>query len=67
MQPDLVVVFEVSFEKVVELTLLEHDDSIQAFAPDGSDQPLRVRILPRRLQGDQFLLDTHTVDPAHEG
>ena len=50
---DFMIIFEVGFENVSPLPFVEHDHSIQAFTPKRSHQPLHLRVLPRRLRGDQ--------------
>jgi len=47
MGPTPVIIGEIGFEQTVQVSLVEHDDVIQAFAPDGTDQPFDVRRLPR--------------------
>ena len=42
-----VILGEISFEQAVQVSLVEHDDVIQAFAPDGTNEPFDVRRLPR--------------------
>ena len=41
------VIFEVRFENLPKLALMEHDESIQALSPNGAHQPFDERILPR--------------------
>jgi hypothetical protein len=60
------IIFEVGFENMPQLPFIEHDHSIQAFTPNGTHQPLDVRVLPRRSRGNQLLLDAHALNPLHE-
>ena len=62
----VVIILEVGFENLPQLSFMEYDHSIQAFSPNGTDQALDEGILPRRSRGDQFLLDAHALDPLHE-
>ena len=55
----LVVVAKVLLEDSTEVFIVENDHMIQTFSPDGTDQPLDVRILPWRSSCDQHLLDAH--------
>ena len=41
-----VVVDEVSSEKAVKMFLVQHDNMIEALAPNGADETLDVGILP---------------------
>ena len=63
---DVVVIFAVGFENLLQLSFMEYHHSIQAFSPNGTDQALDDGILPRRSRGDQLLLDAHALDPLHE-
>ena len=44
------------------MRFVENDHLIQAFSPDGADQPFNVRRLPRRSEGRSNLLDAHVPD-----
>jgi hypothetical protein len=56
---DFMVIFEVGFENLPQLLLMEHDYSIQAFTSNRTHQPLDVGALPRRSRGDHLLPDAH--------
>ena len=45
MGPTPVIIGEISFEQAVQASLVDHDDMVQAFAPDGTDQPFDARYL----------------------
>ena len=66
MRADFMIIFEVGFENLPQLPFIEHDHSIQTFAPNRTYQPLDVRVLPRRPRGDQLLLDAHALNPLHK-
>ena len=61
-----VIVAQVGGDDPSQMLLAEHDHVIKALTPDGTDQTLRVRILPRRPPGDQHLINTHPVHPSLE-
>jgi len=44
--------------------LVEHDERIQTFPPDRTNQPLNVGTLPRGRCGGQHLLEVEVVDPV---
>jgi hypothetical protein len=48
MSPCAVVTADIGFEDTAEVSFAEHDHMIEAFPADGTDQPLRMRVLPRR-------------------
>jgi len=41
------VVLEVIFQDATQSVFIEDNDVIQAFAPNGTDQPLDIGVLPR--------------------
>jgi hypothetical protein len=45
-----IVVTDISFEDAPQVSLAKHDDVVEALPADGTDQPLRVRVLPERLK-----------------
>ena len=49
---------EIACEHLLEVRVVENDHVIQAFSPDGSDQPFNVR----RSEGRSNLLDAHVLD-----
>ena len=60
------VVRRVPAKKTTSVLLVEHDERIQTFPPDRTNQPLNVRTLPRGPCGGQHLLDVEVVDPVAE-
>jgi hypothetical protein len=55
----LIVVDLVVRESLEQMALAKRDDAVSAFTPDGSDDALDVRILPRRFPGTDHLFDSH--------
>jgi len=62
--PALVIVCEVGSEYALQVTLVEHDDMIQAIAPNGANQPLNVGRLPRRARSNSDLFQSQSLGPA---
>jgi len=48
------------------MTLVEHDDMVETFAPDRTYHPFGERILPWRARGNRDFLDTHACDAISE-
>ena len=48
------------------MALAQDDHVVQTLAPDGSDQSLRIRILPRAGRTGDNLADPHAGDSAPE-
>jgi hypothetical protein len=46
-RPDLVVIVGVPLQDLPQVSLAKDDEVIEALAPDRSDQPLDIAILPR--------------------
>ena len=46
MRPDLLVIGSVLLEHATQLRFVEHDEVIEAFAPNRSDKALDVAVLP---------------------
>jgi hypothetical protein len=44
---DLVVVAGVGFEDATQIRFVEHQDVVEAFAPDRANEPLDVSVLAR--------------------
>src|SRR5882672_1821166 len=64
MGPDFVVVRRVSLEDVAQVRLAEHDQVVERFATDRSDQPLNVAVLPRRTRRSWVIPDPHGTNAA---
>jgi hypothetical protein len=46
MSSDLVVIRSISLQDTAQMRLAEHDEVVERFAPDRSDKPLNVAVLP---------------------
>jgi hypothetical protein len=46
MRPELVIIRNVSLQNTTQLYFVEHDQVIKTFAPNRSDEPLDVAVLP---------------------
>src|SRR5262245_768478 len=60
------VVIDVSREHTPQVPLVQGDEMVQTLAPDGSDQSLSVRILPRARRSAHDFADAHTGHMAPE-
>ena len=66
MRSTVVVIRNVAGQHAPQMALAEPDYVVRTLAPEGSDQPLRVRMLPPAgWLGDDFP-DTHAGDAAPE-
>ena len=61
-----VIVVEIAIQTPAEVMFAEHNDVVQALAPDGSNQAFDHRILPGRLRGNHLLFQSQALDAAHE-
>ena len=61
-----VVVGEVVCEQTVQVGLVEHDDMVQAFAPNRPDQPFHIRRLPGATRRDTELGQAQGLGAAPE-
>src|SRR5271169_5996060 len=64
MSPDLVVVRSVSLEDMAQVGFAEHDEVVEGFATDRSDEPLNVAVLPRRVWCGRVISDPHCTNAA---
>src|SRR6266705_5414674 len=62
----LVEVFHVRQQYVPKMPLPKHDDMVNAFPPDRTDQPFGIGILPGRSQRSRLISDTHRADTPSE-
>jgi hypothetical protein len=60
------IIGKMGFEQLVQVSLVEHNDVIQAFTADGTNQPFDVRGLPRRARGDPKFLQAQSLNGASE-
>ena len=64
--PRSMVIVHIGCEDAAQMTLVEDDNVIEAFASDRADDALSIRILPRRTRcGDDFV-DPHSFDALAE-
>ena len=66
MSAPVMVVIEEQSKHAPERPLIPHDDVIKTLAPQGSDQALHERILPRRPWRDQEFLRAETLQQPIE-
>jgi len=62
----VVIVADVASKKSAEMLCPEYDHVIEAIAADGSDDPLRVWILPRATRCADDFFDTHRLHSSDE-
>ena len=55
------VVLEIVLQDTMQVGLVESEDVVQAFAPNGADQSLDKRVLPRRLWRSEDFVDVHPL------
>lgn len=67
MRAALVVILKVCRQYTAQVTLIEDDDMIEAFATDRADDAFDVGVLPRRSRRGDDLLDGHRLDTVAEG
>jgi hypothetical protein len=60
MSSRLVVVREVTTQDARQSGFIRDDHVIETLASDGTDQPFRIRVLPRGTRGGAGLLDAHS-------
>jgi hypothetical protein len=65
MRADLVVIGSVIFQNATQLRLVEHDQMIESFAPNRSDEPLDEAVLPRRARCGRVIPDPHCTNAAY--
>ena len=57
----LVVVHQVPTQDANQAGFIHDDHVIETLAPDGTDEPLRIRVLPRGTSGGAEFLDAHAT------
>jgi len=60
------IVLEVAAQDATQVPLIQHDDMVQAFSPDGTDQPFGVWILPRGTRSSEHLFYLEVLDTMTE-
>src|SRR5467141_2673444 len=66
MSPGIQIVTEVSFENPSQMRLSKHDDVVEAFPANTSNQTLGKRILPRTPWNSEHFRDSHALNPVSE-
>ena len=66
MSPRVEIIAEVSFQRPSQMPLSQHDDVIEAFSANASDQPFREWILPGTPRCCEHFLDAHTLNSLSE-
>ena len=61
-----VIIRKVTRKNSPQVSFAEHDDVIQAFSPNRSNDPFHVRRLPRRSIRDDDFLDAHVFHALAE-
>src|SRR5208282_3285664 len=67
MRPDLVVIGSIVLQNPTQLRFVEHDQVIEAFAPNRSDEPFDVAILPWRAGRGRMIADLHCPNAMRVG
>src|SRR6266478_1083806 len=62
MSPDFVVIRSISLQDTAQVRHAEHDEVVERFAADGSDEPLNVAVLPRRAWCGRVISDPHRTN-----
>src|SRR2546427_765127 len=60
------VVRDVSVQQATEMSLIEHDEVVEAFSADGADEALGEGILPWGMRGDEELAGPRPGDSTSE-
>ena len=66
MSARIVIVSHVRTKEPFQVPLVEDNDVVEAFAPDGAGETLDVRRLPWRAWGDEDLFDAEAAHAAAE-
>src|SRR5260370_39314849 len=67
MSPRAVVIAGIGFEDTAKVSFAEHDNMIEAVLADGTDQPLRIRVLPGRSRRGGAIANAHGLQPPTHG
>ena len=59
----IMVILEVLGQEPPEMSFMQDNHVVQAFAVDTSDQPFDIGVLPRTPRGDHDLFDPHVPHP----
>ena len=60
------VIVEIGIQNPLQVDLVQHDQVVEAFPANRSDDPLDVRILPGRLGRDRDFVDAQPLDAFAE-
>ncbi len=66
MSSGIQIVSELFFQNPFHMALSQHDNVIQAFSANTSDEPFGKGILPRTFRRGEHLLDSHSLNPVSE-
>ena len=66
MSPGIQIVTEISFENPSQMRLSEHDDVVEAFLANTSNQTFGKRILPRTPWSSEHFRDSHALNSVSE-
>src|ERR1035437_5243299 len=64
MRPDFVVIGSVSLQDIAQVRFAEHDEVVELFAANRTDQPLNVPVLPRRAWRHRAISDPHCANAS---
>src|ERR1035437_7533245 len=64
MRPDFVVIRSVSLQDIAQVRFAEHDEVVECFAANRTDQPLNVPVLPRRAWRRRAISDPHCANAS---
>src|SRR5262245_36003741 len=62
MGPPVVIIGKVTRQEAPQMLCIEHEDMVQTFPPDASDETLDIGILPRTAGRNHNLFDPHVLD-----
>lgn len=66
MSPVLFVVLEVVFQDATQPDFMKNYDVVQAFAPNGTDQPLDIGVLPRAAGRSKNFVKCPSIWPSQK-
>ena len=67
MSPHAVVIAGIGFKDTAKVSFAEHNNMIEAFPADGTDQPLRMSVLPGRSRRGRAIANAHCLQPPTHG
>jgi hypothetical protein len=66
MSPRIVGIAGIGLEDMAKVSFAEHNNMIEAFPADGTDQPLRISVLPGRSRRGGAIANAHGLQlPTH--